>query len=362
MIWLILIFWATGFVLLWRIPSLPKCTASDIIGLSISVIVPARNERQTLNRLLISLRSQSVAPKEIIVVDDHSSDGTASIAIASGAMVIPSASLPEGWLGKPWACWQGAKAALGDILIFLDADTYLDPDGIARILKAHRERGGLLSVQPYHTMERPYEKLSAFFNIITMAGTGAFSLFFPKLKPRGAFGPCLMCPRQDYMAMGGHCHARHMVLESMGLADAFKRVGLSVSYYGGKGVVYFRMYPDGFRSMVEGFSRGFAEGATSISIPILVLIVAWVTGGISVVRHVIQALLTGPGIAMILWVSLYAGFSLQLHWMLRRIGNFGLSTCTLYPIPALFFVLVFFRSLLLKAGIGRTSWKGRVIH
>lgn len=361
MIWLILIFWATGFVLLWKIPLLPKSTSSDILGLSISVIVPARNEGQTLERMLISLRSQAVAPEEIIVVDDHSSDKTASIAIANGAILIPSASVPEGWLGKPWACWQGAKAALGDILIFLDADTYLDPKGIARILKAHKERGGLLSVQPYHTMERPYERLSAFFNIITMAGTGAFSLLFPKLNPRGAFGPCLVCPRQEYLALRGHCHARHMVLESMGLADAFKRVGLSVSYYGGKGAVYFRMYPDGFQSMVEGFSRGFAEGANAISIPILVLIVTWVTGGMSVFRHVIQALLTAPDIPILAWASLYAGFSLQLHWMLRRIGNFGLFTCILYPIPALFFVLVFFRSLLLKAGIGRKSWKGRVI-
>jgi len=361
MIWLILIFWATGFVLLWKIPLLPEPTSPDIFDLSISVIVPARNEGRTLERLLISLRSQAVTPKEIIVVDDHSSDETASIAIARGAILIPAATVPEGWLGKPWACWQGARAALGDILIFLDADTYLDPDGIARILKAHEERGGLLSVQPYHTMERPYERLSAFFNIITMAGTGAFSLLLPIIKPRGAFGPCLVCPRQDYLTLGGHCHARHMVLESMGLADAFKRIGLSVSYYGGKGAVYFRMYPDGLRSMMEGFSRGFAEGANAISIPMLMLIIAWVTGGMSVARHAIQALLTSPDGPILAWAGLYAGFSLQLHWMLRRIGNFGFLTWMLYPIPSIFFVLVFFRSLLLKAGIGRASWKGRVI-
>ncbi|MFO7601217.1 MAG: glycosyltransferase family A protein [Candidatus Desulfacyla sp.] len=362
MIWLVLIFWATGFVLLWKIPLLPKSASSDILGLSISVIVPARNEGQTLNRLLMSLRSQVVAPKEIIVVDDHSSDETASIAIANGAVLIPSAPVPEGWLGKPWACWQGAEAALGDILIFLDADTYLEPKGIARILSAYKKCGGLLSVQPFHTMEKHYERLSAFFNIITMAGTGAFSLLCPNINPRGAFGPCLVCPRQDYLALGGHYQARHMVLESLGLAEAFKRVGFSVSYYGGKGAVYFRMYPDGFRSMVEGFSRGFAEGANAISIPMFVLIVAWVTGGMSVARHVVQALLTTPDIPILAWACLYAGFSLQLHWMLRRIGNFGLLTCMLYPIPSLFFVLVFFRSLLLKAGIGKASWKGRVIR
>jgi 4,4'-diaponeurosporenoate glycosyltransferase len=359
--WVILVLWGLGFVVLWKIPLLRNSSLPEISPSVVSVIIPARNEERTLTRLLGSLAFQTATPGEIMVVDDHSSDGTASIAIANGATVFPSAPLPEGWLGKPWACWQAAEVCRGDIFLFLDADTFLEPDGLAGILNAHQRHGGLLSVQPYHTMHKPYEKVAAFFNIITMAGTGAFSLFASKIKPRGAFGPCLVCYRQDYFAVGGHGRARTHLLESMGLADAFREAGLPVSCYGGKGAVSFRMYPAGFRSMIDGFSRGFGEGAKAISIPMLVLLVAWVTGGMSVTRHLIQSTFSPADGSFFVWATLYAGFSAQVYWMLRRIGNFGFLPCILYPLPLLFFVIVFFRSLLLRMGIGKISWKGRRI-
>jgi len=357
--WLLIIFWACGFVALWKIPLLRKVSSKDVSSSSVSVIIPARNEEQTLDRLLDSLAMQTCRPHEITVVDDHSEDGTADIAIAQGVHVLASAPLPDGWLGKPWACSQAAEAATGDILVFLDADTFLEPDAIARMLNTHDRVGGLLSIQPYHRMEKAVEKLSAFFNIITMSGTGAFSLLKGKVKPRGAFGPCLVCFRQDYFTVGGHGRARAEVLESMGLADAFRKAQLPVTCYGGKGTISFRMYPDGFRSMTEGFSKGFAEGAGAISLPMLVLLVAWITGAVSETRHLIQtAFSVGHG-SVIVWAGLYVGYSVQVYWMLRRIGNFGLWPCLFYPVPLIFFVILFFRSLLLTINVGTSSWKGR---
>ena len=208
-------------------------------------------------------------------------------------------------------------------------------------------------------MEKAYEKLAAFFNIIIMAGTGSFSLFAAKFATRGAFGPCLICRRENYFVVGGHGRARTEVLESMGLAGAFREARLPVSCYGGKGTVLFRMYPDGLHSLIDGFSKGFAEGANAISLTMLVLLVAWVTGGISGTRHLIQSVLGFGEVPVLFWAGLYVGFSAQIFWMLRRIGNFGLLPCILYPLPLLFFVLVFFRSLLLKVGLGKVSWKGR---
>jgi len=360
--WLLLIFWAFGFVVLWKIPLLRNTDLSACSGTLVSVIIPARNEEQNLGRLLNSLASQTCRPKEVLVVDDHSTDGTADIALAYEVRLISSAPLPEGWLGKPWACWQAAEKAAGEILVFLDADTFLEPDGIARIVGEHERAGGLLSVQPYHRMEKAYEKLAAFFNIITMAGTGSFSIFAGKFATRGAFGPCLICRREDYFATGGHGRARAQVLESMGLAGAFRESRLPVSCYGGKGAVLFRMYPNGFRSMIDGFSKGFAEGANAISFAMLVLLVAWVTGGISETRHLIQAVFGFGEVPVLFWAGLYLGFSAQVYWMLRRIGNFGILPCILYPLPLVFFVIVFFRSLLLRMGMGKVSWKGRQVR
>jgi 4,4'-diaponeurosporenoate glycosyltransferase len=122
------------------------------------------------------------------------------------------------------------------------------------------------------------------------------------------------------------------------------------------------MYPDGFRTMIDGFSKGFAEGAAAISFFSLFLLVVWITGGVSVTRHLIHSGLGFSEVPLTLWVCLYMGFSVQIYWMLRRIGNFGILPCILYPFPLVFFVLIFFRSLLLKMGLGKAFWKGRRIN
>jgi 4,4'-diaponeurosporenoate glycosyltransferase len=243
--------------------------------------------------------------------------------------------------------------------VFLDADTCLQPEALARIAGEHRRSGGLLSVQPYHRMEKHSERLAAFFNIVTMAGTGAFCPAALRTRARGAFGPCLVSRRDDYFATGGHRRARGQVLESIEMARAFREAGHPVALYGGRGALSFRMYPDGLGAMIDGFSKGFAGGAAALSLPMLVMLVAWITGGASCTRHLIQAGLGFGSEALPFWAGLYAAFCAQIYWMLRRIGNFGLLQCLLFPVPLVFFALVFLRSVLLRAGLTKVSWKGR---
>src|SRR5450755_1315110 len=89
----------------------------------ISIIVPARNEEACLESCLRSLVGQGGPTYEVIVVDDHSSDGTRAIALSFPVTVINSDRLPEGWSGKCNACWSGARIATGKWLLFTDADT-----------------------------------------------------------------------------------------------------------------------------------------------------------------------------------------------------------------------------------------------
>ena len=123
------------------------------------------------------------------MVDDHSEDSTAVVGMKAGCTVMRSEELPEGWVGKTWACWQGARSAKGDLLLFLDADTVLEAGGLSRMVATYEERGGLFSVYPYHRMERPYEQLSAFFNLIAMAGTGAFTVLATRAETQGGLRP-----------------------------------------------------------------------------------------------------------------------------------------------------------------------------
>jgi 4,4'-diaponeurosporenoate glycosyltransferase len=292
-------------------------------------------------------------------MDDQSEDATAEVARREGCIVMTSKDLPEGWTGKPWACWQGAQKATGDIFLFLDADTFLEPEGLSKIVSTYLEKGGLLSVQPFHQMKRTYERLSAIFNIITMAGMNAFTPLGPKLKPTGAFGPCMTCSREDYFRVGGHEKARGEVLESLAIGKEFLRANRKVHCYGGKETISFRMYPDGFQSLVEGFGKGFGTGANAMSVVGLLMIVGWVFGGVSVTRHLVQSVILGNMMDLLGWIVLDVLYIFQIHWMLFRIGNFGFSTALLFQIPLIFFVIVFAYSILRIFLVRKVRWKGR---
>jgi 4,4'-diaponeurosporenoate glycosyltransferase len=354
------LFWLFGFFLLWRIPYAKKKDNPDLNDPDVSVIIPARNEGAALARLLRSLRAQSVKPAEIIVVDDQSEDATAEVARRYGATVLLSPDLPDGWVGKTWACWQGANHASGDMLIFLDADTFLEPGGLEKIVSTYDGKG-LLSIQPFHQMERPYERLSALFNIIVMASIRAFSVFGTKLKPLGAFGPCIVCRRETYFALGGHQTVRGNILEHHALGRVFIRAGHAIRCYGGRGALSFRMYPHGLGSLFSGCARSVATGAGAMPFVSLLLIICWIFGAFGVTRHLVQSAFSADGMGLLAWVGLHVLYVFQIHWMLARIGNFGLVTPLLFQVPLMFFAAAFFWSLVLTFFKKRVRWKGRLV-
>jgi len=105
-------------------------------GPMVSVLVPARNEEQNIERCLNSLRNQVYTKYEILALNDNSTDGTLEIlnriaASDKKVRVINGKKLPDDWYGKPYALHQLTQEAKGDILIFTDADTIHTPTSIA---------------------------------------------------------------------------------------------------------------------------------------------------------------------------------------------------------------------------------------
>jgi 4,4'-diaponeurosporenoate glycosyltransferase len=333
--------WSAGFLLLSR---LRPCARAGATGspLSVSVIIPARNEEHNLPTLLRSLASQAVKPREILVIDDGSTDRTAEVARQLGARVIASKPLPDGWRGKTWACEQGSQAATGDLLLFMDADTWFEADGLARILSEYA--GGACCVGPYHAVRKPYEQLSLFFNINMVAGT----------VPRGLFGQMLLVDRESYRRVGGHQKVRGRILENFWLAGEFRAAGISVRSVAGRGVFSFRMYPNGLRELVEGWTKGFASGAGQTPRGTMFLIVMWMIG---LMLPPLCGLETGDWLK---WGPLYLLCAAQVGWIGRQVGAFRWFSALLYPVPLIFFFVVFFWSVLHS---GRTViWKGREIR
>jgi 4,4'-diaponeurosporenoate glycosyltransferase len=200
-------------------------------------------------------------------------------------------------------------------------------------------------------MSRPYERLSAFFNIVTMMGTDAFTPV-RRPDPTGAFGPCLVTSRVAYESVGGHASVSSELLDDVALARRYRQSSRRVACLGGRGSLSFRMYPRGVRQLLEGWSKNVAAGARSTRVLTLLLIVAWISVCIET-----SVALAGArdGVALTVYVLVVA----QVAWMLRRIGRFGALTAMLYPIPLAFFLLVFVRSTYLTLVRRRVSWKGR---
>jgi len=324
-------------------------------GAQLSIIIPARNEETNLPRLLGSLAAQNVRPKEIIVVDDASTDRTAEVARQNGARVLASGALPEGWRGKTWACHRGALASAGQWLLFLDADTWFEPEGLARALAEFPAAdGGALSLAPYHVVREFHEQFSAFFNLVMLAGTGAFTPCGDGYRRCGLPGQFLLIDRATYQQAGGHEIVKGRILENFWFSKQLQTMRVPLRCRGGRGVFSVRMYPAGWRQLVEGWTKGFASGAGQTPLPLLLLLIAWL-GGLAFAP--IGILIRG---APWIWLAVYGLGVAQVGWLLRRAGTFHWSAALVYPAPLWFFFAVFARSAWRS---GKTvSWKGREIR
>lgn len=361
-VWLLL--WSAGFALAARMFRGRAAEPASDAG-RLSIVIPARNEEHNLPALLESIAAEELRPREVIVVDDGSSDNTAGIARSHGARVVESAPLPDGWRGKTWACHQGAGVAEGELLLFMDADTWFEPGGLARVLgmyfRGEEQEGsrrlspremevrrpslpGALSVVPYHEVRRPYEDLSLFFNLCMTAGT----------VPNALSGQFLLVSRQDLQRAGGHESVRGRVLENFRLAENFRAAGVAVRGVSGRGMVGFRMYPDGFASLVEGWTKGFAAGAGRTPPQVLALVVAWMSG--LMLPPLLGTLAGSWPMGLAAWLLCVV----QLLYVARRLGSFGWPGILLYPLPLFFFFAVFAWSAM-RSG-KKVTWKGREIH
>lgn len=364
-------YWPSGVLLFSRMERLvPAGTRASAVP-PISVIIPARDEAAALPGLLEALSSLDPPPFEVIVVDDRSADATAELARAGGARLVHSDGPPPGWTGKNRACQLGAQAAQGEMLLFLDAD--VRPGGAAALLSglylrweqlsaggsAGGTKGALVSVQPFHRMRRPYEKLSLFFNLVAIAGSRDFGVFRKGGRPAGAFGPCMFTDRESYRACGGHETVRGAVVDDIALARIYREAGFPVRSYIGGSALEFRMYPGGPAQLAEGWTKNMASGAGSAGGAVNLLLVFWVTGMVNAFLLLLSAgrggaaLLTG-GAAFLAWAG-------QIFFFARRIGSFGPLSALMYPLHLLFFTALFLRSLFLTFVRGSVRWRGREI-
>jgi hopene-associated glycosyltransferase HpnB len=193
---------------------------------SVDVLVPARNESAVLPRSLPALLAQDYPGAwRVLVVDDRSSDGTASA--ASAATVIPGAALPDGWAGKVWAMQQGAAASTATYLLLTDADILHAPTSLRRLVAESEAQGlALNSRMARLRCESPAERL------LIPAFVWFFGLLYPMRRvnrPRSrcaaAAGGCVLLRRDALDRAGGFDSIRNEIIDDVNLARRVKDSG-----------------------------------------------------------------------------------------------------------------------------------------
>jgi dolichol-phosphate mannosyltransferase len=226
--------------------------------MSISVVVPARDEA---GRLGPTLDAMVGAPgvAEVIVVDDESSDGTAALARDHGATIVSGRPLPSGWAGKAWALQQGIEAATSEWVVTLDADTRPDPRlPAALVARASGERLDLLTVGGrFECPTRPSRWLHA-----AMLTTLVYR-FGPPGSTAGrpgctmANGQCMAFRREPFLGAGGMSIVAGEVVEDIALARRIAGDGGRVGFLDASEMLTVRMFDD-FADTWRGWGRSLA--------------------------------------------------------------------------------------------------------
>jgi len=325
---------------------------------TVSVIIPARNEELTIGQAVLSLASQPDV-LEIVVVDDQSVDGTASVLKGVAAdvpklRVLEAGALPEGWVGKNHATWQGAQHATGAWLLFTDADAVHLPGSTAQaLLRAAAGDATMLSVSPAQEMHSWWERALIPFVYCRLAQLYSYAAVNDPRSPiAAANGQYLLIRRDAYEAIGGHAAVRGEVLEDVALARRAKDAGVRLLFVPDEGLVRVRMYTT-FRAMWEGWTKNLCPLVTGVGQRVtreFFYVLPWIP-------LLCLALTPRFPVAGILGVLLLAGRHAGYAAALRR-NRFPLSSVVYYMVAMLLYCAALAASDWHYAR-GQVTWKGR---
>ncbi len=345
-----------SFLIFYRFPEISSVKGAGKSKGMVSVIIPARNEEHNLPLILDDLSKQTYENMEVICVDDDSSDNTANIIKNSPAKYLNITELPSGWRGKTWACQKGAEAAEGDYFLFIDADVRLHSNAVSAIMNESVNQAPV-SIQPYHTMKRYYERFSLFFNMISTAST---KILFPfNISTDGLFGPVVMIPKTIFEEYNGYEPVRDRCVEDYCLGKFYETHGISTKLFLGGKLFSFRMYSEGFGQLLEGWTKNFSTGAGITSRTMLILSILWITGITVLPVEISIAFSRGWIYPAIILTVIYFLIVISLYRSGKKLGAFPFSTSLLYPVPLLGFHLIFIYSMLSTKIFKNTTWKGR---
>jgi glycosyltransferase involved in cell wall biosynthesis len=341
----------------------------------LSVIIPVRNEEQSLPACLNSLISQSEPgfalgrEWELILVNDASTDRTRNIFIEAAAthsgitlLEAPPLDLTSrgGFTGKNNACWTGAQVTRGRHLLFTDADTIHNSNDLSRALQeAERHKAALLSYSPrqivtgfwQHTlMPLVFSELASIYP--------SKEVNDPVRSLAAANGQFLLIEQEAYFAVGGHRAVGRDILEDVALANNVKRSGRIIRFRYAPDALATRMYRT-TSQMIEGWTKNLA-----LLFPKPVALALWRI--LDLVLFVSLPILAFG----IFWLVPWQRWALLLIWvrtLWRFYARVALSNFPVIDIAISILGVPLFACLLVRSVIHHrirknVAWKGRVYN
>ncbi|HKM63276.1 MAG TPA: glycosyltransferase [Acidisphaera sp.] len=322
----------------------------------VSILIPARNEEANIGDAVACALASEGVEVEVVVLDDHSTDGTAAVLASiqdAKLRVAEAPPLPPGWSGKQHACATLATLAQHELMVFVDADVRLAPEAVARMAGAMQRRPslGLASGFPRQVFGGWAERLLLPMIHVLLLG------YLPMLAARvfrvtsfgAGCGQLFVARRDAYVRAGGHGAIRASLHDGITLPRAFRRAGIMTGLFDASAFASCRMYQD-TAQVWEGLTKNATEGmATPVALPVWTALLA---GG-----HLLPwlLLLSDPSrmavAAVLCSLGLRALVALRFDQPLRDVPLQPLSVLS---------VLVVQWAALIRALRGRpATWRGR---
>lgn len=342
----------------------------------LSILVPARDEEQCIEVCVCSLVFQSYERLEVLVLDDASSDATATIVqhiinelpapYAGRLRLLRSEPLPPGWTGKNYACYQLAQHARGDYLLFTDADTVHAPETAKAVLNCMHAVGvELLTAQPEYELGSLGERLVVPLLNFTLMTLLPVALIPLRSEPSLATGNGqLLCfHRLAYESIGGHAAVKNRILEDVLLARAVKAVGYRMIFVDALELVRCRMYAS-FTEVWAGFSKNlFAFYNYSLPFALIALLLNLVLFVVPPLLVLLSPILSLTRLALLFAISAYALAVLMRILLTLRFTRIQRGTmlllCLLHPVSIVLECLILLSSISWRYRKMGTIWKGR---
>jgi len=349
---------ASNALLLRRMDRFPPAARSPVV----SILVPARDEEDSVGPCVQSLLAQDYGDFEVVVLDDGSRDRTPAVLAGlktERLRVLQGRPLPDGWNGKAWACQQLANSARGELLLFTDADTVFVPQTVRLAVNAmEATRADLLTAVTGNHVPTLGEQLTVPF--VSWSILSLLPLVVTRLLPRSvaftaANGKFMLFRREAYQSVGGHVVVKDHATEDIAIAKYARRQGYHWCLADATPLVSARMYC-GLRDAVAGFSKNLFA---LFNYRVLVALFVWVwllTITWYPIVGVVAAIATGKvvplapmaTIVLAAGVWLLASLRFSLPWHLFLLGPAIVTVSAFTGIRAMVLALT-----------GHAYWKGR---